>query len=334
MTGFGDRHPGRTRRFLRAVACCALAAGLWGWPVLRAPLTAAAQSGAEGARTSWGDPDMQGVWVSSTVVGVPFERPEALGTRAELTDEELAARHAAAAARVRPKLIPPAHWSEQRPSPPLASLITDPANGRLPPMTEDGARRADVWRAKTAPDYPHAGPEDLRPYDRCISRGVLGSQFPNFYGSAFQIFQTPGLVVIHHEMVHDTRVIPLDGRPHIGAGIRQWMGDSRGRWEADTLIVETTNTNGRTGSYARNGDGNPTSEALRLVERFRLRDGRTLDYEVRIEDPLTWTRPWTVAFPLERDAEYLLFEYACHEANYALPNILSAVRALERRGAR
>ena len=133
-----------------------------------------------------------------------------------LTDEELAARHAAAAARVRPKLVPPAGWAERRPSPPLASLDNvDPPNGRLPPMTADGARRAETWRMKAAGNYAHAGPEDLRPYDRCISRGVLGSQFPNIYASAYQILQTPGQVVIHHEMVHETRVIPLDGRPRI-----------------------------------------------------------------------------------------------------------------------
>ena len=127
-------------------------------------------------------------------------------------------------------------------------------------------------------------------------------------------------------------MIPLDGRPHVPPGIHQWMGDSRGRWEGETLVVETTNTNGRTGSYARNGNGNPTSTALRLVERFSLGGAGTLDYEVRVDDPRTWTRPWTVAFPFERDPDYLFFEYACHEANYALANILSAVRAAERRG--
>ncbi len=315
------------------IALCALAAGLW-VGLLFPAATAAGQAGGAEARTRWGDPDLQGVWVSSAVIGVPFERPETLGTRATLTDEELAARHAAAAARVRPKLVPPAGWAERRPSPPLASLITDPPNGRLPPMTTDGARRAEVWRTKAAGSYAHAGPEDLRPYDRCISRGVLGSQFPNIYASAYQILQTPGQVVIHHEMVHETRVIPLDGRPHIAPGILQWMGDSRGRWEGDTLVVETTNSNGRTGSYARNGNGNPTTTSLRLVERFSLGDGGTLDYRVRIDDPLTWTRPWTVAFPLERDEDYDLYEYACHEANYAVPNILSGVRAAERRGGR
>ena len=313
------------------IALCALAAGLWAGPLFTAA-TAAGQAGGGEGRTPWGAPDLQGVWVSSAVIGVPFERSETLGTRAMLTDEELAARHAAAAARVRPKMVPPAGWAERRPSLPLASLIVDPPNGRLPPMTADGARRAEVWRTKAAGSYAHAGPEDLRPYDRCISRGVLGSQFPNIYASAYQILQTPGQVVIHHEMVHETRVIPLDGRPHIAPGILQWMGDSRGRWEGDTLVVETMNNNGRTGSYARNGNGNPTTTSLRLVERFRLGDGGTLDYEVRIDDPLTWTRPWTVAFPLERDADYDLFEYACHEANYAVPNILSGVRAVERRG--
>ncbi len=294
--------------------------------------TVAAQSGVNALPTPWGDPDLQGVWVSSAAIGVPFERPEELGTRAVLTAEELAARNAAAAARVRPRLVPPGGWAVRRPSPPLASLVVDPPNGRLPPMTADGASRAGVWRTKAGGSYAHAGPEDLRPYDRCISRGVLGSQFPNIYASAFQVFQAPGQVVIHHEMVHETRVIPLDGRPHIGAGIQQWMGDPRGRWEGETLVVETRNHNGRTGSYARNGNGNPTSTALRLVERFRRSAAGTLDYEVRIEDPLTWTRPWTVAFPLERDVDYILFEYACHEANYAVPNILSGVRAAERRG--
>ena len=332
MTVGRFRNAGRRLSVCGVAVACALAAGFWASSQHLPVVVAAAQPDSAAVRTAWGHPDMQGVWVSSAVIGVPFERPEELGTRALLTAEELAARHAAAAARVRPKMVPPAGWAERRTSPALASLVVDPPNGRLPPMTADGARRAEIWRTKAAGNYAHAGPEDLRPYDRCISRGVLGSQFPNIYASAFQIFQTPGQVVIHHEMVHETRVIPLDGRPHIGAGILQWMGDSRGRWDGATLVVETTNSNGRTGSYARNGNGNPTSTALRLVERFRLGDRNTLDYEVRIEDPLTWTRPWTAAFPLERDEGYDLYEYACHEANYSLPNILSGVRALERRG--
>jgi hypothetical protein len=145
-----------------------------------------------------------------------------------------------------------------------------------------------------------------------------------------QIHQAPGFVVIRYEMVHEARVIPLDRRPHLSTKIRSYMGDARGAWDGDTLVVETTNFNGLTGSYGRNGDGNPTSTALRLVERFRLQDERTLLYEVRVEDPQTWVRSWKVAYPLTRDETYVLHEYACHEGNYAMQNILSAARAAER----
>ena len=286
-------------------------------------------------RTPWGDPDLQGLWPSNMLRDVPFERPAELGARTEFTAAEYAARSAARAAAVERYLRtgtgPPRHWAEFAPPPPLASLVVDPPDGRLPPMTDDGVRRAAEWRTRADPNYRHAGPEDMRPFDRCISRGLLGSAFPNSYGSVTWILQVPGYVVISHEMIHETRVIPLDGRPHISPAIQQWMGDSRGRWEGDTLVVETNNFNGRTGSYHRNGDGNPTSTSLRLVERFRLRDGNTLEYEVRIDDPETWTRPWTVAFPLSRDDDYIIFEYACHEANYALRNLLSIARNLEAR---
>ena len=300
---------------------------------LALPASALSQPVNDVGRTPWGDPDLQGMWLSSALVTVPFERSEELGSRAVLTAEELETRNAAAAARVRPRLSPAPGFGERETAPPQASLVVDPENGRLPPMTDDGARRARLWSAKAAAAYPHAGPEDLRPYDRCVSRGVLGSAFPNIYNSSMWMLQTSGLVIIYHEMIHETRVIPLDGRPTIAPTIQQWMGDSRGRWDGDTLVVETTNFNGRTGSYARNGNGNPTSDALRLVERFWVSDADTLQYEVRIEDPRTWTHSWTVAFPLKRDAGYVLFEYACHEANYALDNVLSGVRAVERRGA-
>jgi hypothetical protein len=270
---------------------------------------------------------------------VPFERPEALGARSVLSEEEAGARNAAIDAQVTAAQNasgagqgPPPHWLELGRAPSLTSLVIDPENGRLPPMTDHGARRAREWRAKSSPAYSYAGPEDLRPYDRCISRGVLGSAFPNIYSAGMQILQAPGVVVVRHEMVHEARIIPLDGRPHLATGIRSYMGDPRGRWEGDTLVVETTNFNGKTGSYGRNGDGNPTSESLRLVERFRLSGADTLQYEVRIEDPQTWTRPWKVAFPLERDESYVIYEYACHEGNYALANVLRAAREAERGG--
>jgi len=302
---------------------------------------AAAQSRGAGrtpppATTVWGDPDLQGIWPGGSVYSVPFERDPELGTRATLTEAEAAKRNLDIDAQS--VWVLANYWPELGHAPPLASLIVEPENGRLPSMTEDGARRAEEWRTKTAdgyyprgyPAYMAAGPADLRPYDRCITRGVLGSAFPNQYGSGMQIHQAPGFVVIRYEMVHEARIIPLDARPHISSAIRSYMGDSRGRWEGDTLVVETTNFNGRTGSYARNGNGNPTSVALRLVERFRLRDRDTLHYEVLVEDPRTWVRPWKVAFPLRRDDRSVLYEYACHEGNYAMRNILSAARSAER----
>jgi hypothetical protein len=251
-----------------------------------------------------------------------------------LSKEEVAARDAALETALSSPVSPQAFlnpfWNEYGRAPALTSLVADPENGRLPDMTADGARRAKAWQTRAAPNYPYTGPADFRPYDRCITRGVLGSAFPNVYSTGMQILQAPGVVIIRHEMIHETRIIPVDGRPHVNTAIRSYMGDARGTWEGDTLVVETTNFNGRTGSYARNGDGNPTTVALRLVERFRLVNADTLQYVVRVDDPQTWVRPWTVAFPLTRDEGYVLYEYACHEGNYAIRNILSAVRAAER----
>ena len=278
-------------------------------------------------KTPWGDPDLQGTWPGGPVFAVPFERSPELGTRVTLTEAEARQRNAGVDQQA--EFTSGNLWPELGHAPPLTSLVVDPENGRLPALTEAGARRAREWRASADPAARVASPADLRPYDRCITRGVLGSAFPNQYGSGMQLHQAPGYVVIRHEMVHEARVIPLDGRPHVSSDIRSYMGDSRGSWEGDTLVIETTNFNGRTGSLGRNGDGNPTSTALRLVERFRLRDAKTLLYEVRIEDRDTYVRPWTVAFPLERDESYMLYEYACHEGNYAIQNILRASRAAE-----
>ena len=294
----------------------------------KAPGTPAAASFVS-PRTPWGDPDLQGTWPGGPVFSVPFERAPELGTRATLTNEEAAKRNAGIVAQAAGVDGVANFWPELGLAPPLTSLIVEPENGRLPPLTEDGARRAKEWRVRADPSYPAPSAADLRPYDRCITRGVLGSAFPNQYGSGMQIHQSPGFVVIRYEMVHEARVIPLDRRPHVSPAMQTYMGDPRGSWDGDTLVVETTNFNGRTGSYARNGDGNPTTTALRLVERFRLRDTGTLLYEVLVDDPQTFVRPWRVAFPLSRDESYLLHEYACHEGNYALANILRAARAAE-----
>jgi hypothetical protein len=290
-------------------------------------------------RTAWGDPDLQGIWPSGHLINVPFERPPAFGTRAVLTDAEFAQRAAQLQKQAEADaeefsagagggINPPSHWLEAGRASRQASLIVDPPDGRLPPMTDEGTRRAAAWPS-TNPAVGYARAQDFNIYDRCITRGVLGSTFPNIYSSGIEIHQAPGLVVIRYEMIHETRMIPLDGRPRLRPAITSYMGDARGRWEGSTLVVDTTNFNGRTGSLGRNGNGNPTSGALRLVERFTRRDADTLDYSVRIDDPQTWTRPWTVAFPLTRDPGYVMYEYACHEGNYAIRNILSAFRAAE-----
>jgi hypothetical protein len=299
-------------------------------------------------RTPWGDPDLQGIWPSGALITVPFERPAEFGTRALLTDQEYAARAAAlqqqadddaapVSTGTAPSVNPPSHWLEAgRPSR-QASLIVDPPDGRLPPMTEDGKRRAAAWPS-TNPTAPYARAQDFNIYDRCLTRGVLGSSFPNIYNSGMEIHQAPGLVVIRYEMIHEARVVPLDSssvlearaRPHLSPAIRLYMGDARARWDGQTLVVETTNFNGKTGSYGRNGNGNPTSEALKLVERFTRRGAETLEYSVTVEDPRTWTKPWTAAFSLTRDPGYVMYEYACHEGNYAIANILRGFRASER----
>jgi hypothetical protein len=302
---------------------------------------AVAVSGQMPPHTQWGDPDLQGIWSSTAVSAVPFERPPQFGGRAQLTDAEFAElasavqRQATADSTefVAPgpaTTVPlgPSHWLESGRATRQTSLIVDPPDGRLPPMTEDGVRRAKAWPS-TNPAVGYARAQDFNVYDRCITRGVLGSSFPNIYSSAVEIAQAPGLVVLRYEMVHETRIVPLDARPHVSSAIRSYMGDARGRWDGQTLVVDTTNFNGLTGSLGRNGNGNPTSPALRLTERFTRRDGNTLDYSVVVDDAQTWTRPWTVAFSLTRDPEHPTFEYACHEGNYAIPNMLRAFRAAE-----
>ena len=306
--------------------------------VVAASLGTAAQQSV--SRTPWGDPDLQGIWPSGPMITVPFERPPQFGTRAVLTDAEFAERVAGLERQAQADaqefsapggagVNPPSHWLEAGQASRQASLIVDPPDGRLPPMTEDGARRAKAWPS-TNPSVPYARAQDFNIYDRCVTRGVLGSTFPNIYSSGIEILQAPGLVAIRYEMIHETRLIPLDGRPRLGSAIRSYMGDARGRWDGQTLVVETTNFNGRTGSLGRNGNGNPTSESLRLVERFRRRGADTLEYTVTVDDPRTWTRPWTVALTLTRDPDYVMYEYACHEGNYAIANILRAFRAAEK----
>jgi hypothetical protein len=303
------------------------------------------------SRTPWGDPDLQGTWPGTGMMGVPLERPAAMGDKALLTDEELTARAMQArrqaaqdeeefvAPRPTPEAVltgagtgPPGHWGERGIPQRQTSLVVDPPNGRIPPMTPEGQKRTAAIPASLYYDNSGSGvfngPEDLSVYDRCITRGLIGSMVAVGYNAGNQIVQGPGWVALRNEMIHEARMIPTDGRRHAPPAIRSYMGDSVGRWDGATLVVDTTNFNGKTGIGA-NGRAIYHSDALHVVERFTRTDANTIQYEAVIDDPKTWTRPFTIAFPLKRDMGYGMFEYACHEGNYGLRNILSAARAAD-----
>jgi hypothetical protein len=203
-----------------------------------------------------------------------------------------------------------------------AWLVADPPDGKVPPLTDEAKRRAAAREAARTGRGPADSYVDRSLYDRCITRGVPGSMMPAIYGNSYQIMQSPDVVTITYEMIHDTRVIPLDGHPHIGSGIRQYLGDARGHWEGNTLVVETTNFTDRTPYRG-------SSEHLRLVERFTPLGPDTLEWSVTFDDPHAWARPWTFAMNLTHDESQPAFEYACHEGNYGLRNMLSAARAEE-----
>ena len=211
--------------------------------------------------------------------------------------------------------------------------MVDPLDGRIPPMSDEGTRRTaslpKTWYYDNDGGGPFAAPTDLSAYDRCITRGVVGSMLPVGYNAGNEIVQGPGVVALRNEMIHETRVVPLDGRPHLSAEFRSYMGDTRGRWDGDTLVIDTINLTDKTGVGA-NGRALFHSSALHLTERLTRTAADRLLYSVTIDDPRTWTRPWTMSFPLTRDESYGMFEYACHEGNYGLRNILSASRAGER----
>jgi hypothetical protein len=298
-------------------------------------------------KTAWGDPDLQGVYTTDDLNGVPLQRPAKYGTRRFLTEQEFADRakdvndlESTVQTGDRPTkgfwasqkgvdaAAVPAQWVEfAKHASQLTSLVVDPANGQIPPLTPEGEKRRAA-----APNYFDLRPaswEDLSTYDRCITRGVTGSFFPSIYGNGSQIFQGPGVVAIRYEMIHETRLIPLDGRPHASPGLRSYMGDPRGHFEGNTLVVETTNFIG--GKVAVGGV--PYSEDLKLTERFTRVAPDVIDYKVTIDDPQTFTAPWTVEFPIRHESGYRIFEYACHEGNHAMHNRLSAARALEKQDA-
>ena len=317
-----------------------------------ATASVAAQSKYGVPRTPWGEPDLQGLWPSTSMMGVPLERPSTLGEKAVYTDEEFAARavqaqrqaaqdeEASVAPRPTAEAVltgagtgPPGHWGERGKPSRQTSLVVDPPDGRIPPMTAGGDARTAAIPSSLYYDNSGRGvfngPEDLSVYDRCITRGLVGSMVAVGYNAGNQIVQGPGWVGVRNEMIHEARIIPTGNRPHASSKIRTYMGDSVGHWEGVTLVVDTANFNGKTGIGA-NGRAIYHSDALHTVERFTRVDADTIQYQVVIDDPKTWTRPFTIAFPLTRDSGYGMFEYACHEGNYGLRNILSAARAGEK----
>jgi hypothetical protein len=300
-------------------------------------------------KTPWGDPDLQGIYTSDDYSDTPLERPAAFAGRLYFTKEELTEAAAKLAKQTEAELQgtlqrnqglrvyvvgePRVGWGE-RPRRPAGqtSLIVDPPNGKMPPLTPEGRnRQSQIRQSAISPQTPAASWKDFDFYIRCISRGLAGSILPSSYSNGTQIVQAPGFVTILHEKVHEARIIPLDQRPHIGKSVRSYMGDSRGHWEGNTLVVETTNFLDHTTSIGRNG-GNAvaTSDALRLVERFTRVDPDTMNYDLTIDDPKIFTAPWKIAFPIRQEPGYELFEYTCHETNYSMTNMLSGARAQEK----
>jgi hypothetical protein len=279
-------------------------------------------------KTRWGHPDLQGIWTTDDMRGVPQSRPPEYGTQQYLTDEQFAERETrrATARQTQDRGAVGTFRNEEGTRTfSYTSMVIDPPDGRVPAALPDARAR------RTSGSFglgPFNTMEDFSLYDRCITRGVVGSFGPAVYGNGARIIQTPDTVTIAYEMVHDTRVIPLDGRPPLGAGIRQYMGDSRGRWEGDTLVIESANFTDKTSL-----GGVRHSEQLKLTERFTRIDPEMIDYEIRVEDPLTWERPWTMRMTITQQPGYEIYEYSCHEGNLALSHVLMGERAYEKAAA-
>ena len=276
-------------------------------------------------RTPWGHPDLQGIWDQTT--GTPLERAGDAGDREFLTEEEAAERERRrfAAFDAAPRQGSAGNYGSQwrdgsRNALTRTSLIVDPSDGRIPPLTPAAEQRAAENQARRR-DHPADSWADRNLWERCITRGT--PRVPNNYNSNILILQTPDSVVMLNEMINETRVVALDGRPHVASRVRLWNGDSRGRWEDDTLVVETTNF-----SAQQVFRGFPV-ENLRLTERFTRTGPDRIDYEMTLSDPTTYTRDWTVVLPMIANGGGM-FEYACHEGNYGMEGILAGHRAEER----
>jgi hypothetical protein len=299
--------------------------------VAAALAVAAVQAGAQdyrAPRTSWGDPDLEGTWSNDNEYATPLERPAEFADRrlADVTATQLAEIRREATARMIAQLAPgprgpDSWWLENldltKRSQPW--LIIDPPDGKIPALTPEARERAGQRVRSSFVGGPFNSPADFNPLERCISRGVPGSMIPVMYGNVYTIFQAPGYIVITYEIIHEARVIPLDGRAHVSPAVTEHMGDPRGHWEADTLVVETTNFKALT-AYRR---ANP--DRLKIVERFKRVAPDKVAWSATMDDPTTWTAPWTIAMPLTLDPQPVL-PFECNEGNYGLRNILSGAR--------
>jgi hypothetical protein len=288
-------------------------------------------------RTPWGDPDLQGTWPISHLMTVPLQRPAQYGDRLQFTPEELAQQRKAAEAQNQgykneeaQHKLGMGHWVEETEVPTQTSLIVDPPNGQLPPQTPVGkemsSRMGSDWNREVFDSVA-----DFGTWNRCITRGLPEGMLPNPYNNGIQIFQSPGYVVINMEMIHEARVVPLGKRPPLDSEVKQWLGSSRGHWEGNALVVETTNFNGQTSMTDVPTRGSPrdpraSSTQMRIVERFERTSDSQLTYMVTVNDPVTQTASWTAKLPWKRDDSYEIYEYACHEDNEAIRNYIVTSR--------
>jgi hypothetical protein len=291
----------------------------------------AGQAAAPAPRTPWGHPDLQGTWDYRTIT--PLERPKEFGTREFYTDEEVKALESRAGRRmdgppeeIRPGLTHAQYWTDPGrflTDSRRTSLIVEPPDGRIPALTPEGNAR--LARAPNRAANVNESWLDRGNQERCITYGLPSASLPTLYNNNIQIVQTPDTAVIVHEMIHEARVVPLDGRPRLSKAITGWIGSSRGWWEGDTLVVETTNFNGKN-----NYRGSTTG--LRLTERYTRVNRDRLEMRLTVEDPSTWEKPWTVLLPM-RPTEGEMIEYACHEGNLSMFNLLEVARDAEKAAA-
>jgi hypothetical protein len=306
-----------------AVSVLALAAS--------AGVAAAAQAWSP-PKTPWGDPDLQGTWPLDQLGRTPLQRPAQYGDRLYLTDEEYKKALASAAVGLKAAAkeehdnkLGAGHWFEYGEPLRQTSLIVEPANGRLPPLTAKGKQLAAAMKSSWT-EKVFESPDDFNSLDRCITRGMPSSMIPFPYNNGVRIFQSPGYVVIQLEIVHETRIIPLDGSPPLPRNMQTWLGSSRGHFEGNTLVIDTTNFNGGSPMtiVSSRATSVPTSTQLHIVERLTPTSHDHIQYEATISDPDILTAPWKMSFPWTRNDKYEFFEYACAEGNEQTGNYIKA----------